>query len=181
MSIITSTRNTPFSWEAIQASKPWLALTPQQQIWCLRWLTNGHDYIDAVRWAYPLAKEKSRVPMSHEVRQHKNVLRFFEFYKVLTTGAPSREEQIADVLADIWEVPDYQKVPARRLLAQLTGVALPHNKRKPIEPESESDQETPTDRIPDGAVALRDHEGIVRGYKTASGEYVQLPTLEATT
>jgi len=128
--------------------------------------------------------------MSHEVRKHKNVLRFFEFYKVLTTGAPSREEQIADVLADIREVPDYQKVPARRLLAQLTGVALPHNKRKPI--ESEVDSETPngsptqtqfslTDRIPDGATALRDYQGIVRGYKTASGEYVQLPTLEATT
>src|SRR6266699_3977110 len=75
----TNTTSVPlFSWDGVQASKVWLALTPQQRVWCVAWLASGRDYLAATRWAYPALEPKSIVPMSHQVRQNKNVLQFCE-------------------------------------------------------------------------------------------------------
>ena len=112
------------SWDSLQATKPWQALTSQQRIWCLAWLTNGHDAIAATEIAYRCSSPKNAACMSYEIRRHKNVVTFLEFYEVLTEGAPSREVQIAGALQTLREVPVYEQVKARRLLAQLTGCVV---------------------------------------------------------
>jgi hypothetical protein len=118
----TATQSTlPFSWEAIQDSTPWRALTEQQRRWCLAWLTNGHDFAKATALAYDCASPKNAASLSYEVRRNKRVVSFLEFYRVLTQGAPSREEQIAGLLETIREAPAYEQSRARRLLAELTG------------------------------------------------------------
>lgn len=160
----------PFSWEAITETKPWQALTPSQRAWCLAWITNGHDALAATALAY---SPKSARTMQYEVKQHPTVVAFLELYRVLTQGAPSREEQIAGVLATIREAPAYAQDGARRLLAQLTGV-IQDTKTEASPAASPAVDGEPPKRVPAGATALADKDGLVRGYRTADGQYVQL-------
>jgi hypothetical protein len=50
--------------------------------------------------------------------------------------------------------------------------AEPEESQAPVEP-------IPTTRVPAGATPLVDDQGIVRGYKTEAGDYVQLADVEA--
>ena len=109
-----------FSWEAISSTKQWEDLTEQQRIWCIAWLSNGHDYFEATSLAYH-GSANSRT-MSYEIRKHPSVVAFLELYRVLTQGSPTKEEQIAGILASIRQAPPYEQSRMRHLLAKLTGV-----------------------------------------------------------
>jgi hypothetical protein len=119
--VATATQPIPVAWDSLQNTKPWQALTDQQQRWCIAFIAYGGDPVKATALSYNCASPKNAVSLSYEIRRHKNVITFLDLYRVLTQGAPSREEQIAGALEMIREVPAYEQVKARRLLAQLTG------------------------------------------------------------
>ena len=171
----TATQSIPVSWDSLQNTKPWRALTAQQQRWCLAFISNGGDALEATRLSYNASSPRNSVCLSYEIRRNKNVLTFLDLYRVLTQGAPSREEQIAGALEMIREVPAYEQVKARRLLAQLTGFVRSEDDSEADDVPKTSDSNS---RIPSGATALKDNIGVIRGYRTVDGKYVQLADVE---
>jgi len=145
-----STTTTPALWDEIQTKKPWLALSPAQKIWCLAFLTNGHDPISATELAYHCSSPKNAKCLSYEVRHHKHVTAFLELFEILTSGGPSLAEQIAGTLETIRECPPYAQARARRLLAQLTGCV------KSDEAEDGEPAEVSAQSFPIGSIIIQD-------------------------
>jgi hypothetical protein len=144
-------------WESLQASELFRRLTPQQQTWTTAFCATGGNALEATRLSYNCASPKNNACLTYEIRRNKNILAFLELYKVMTQGAPSREEQIAGVLETIREAPAYEQVKARRLLAQLTGVVrADDDEAEPVkDSQSESDEPSPV-RFKVGDIVLVD-------------------------
>jgi hypothetical protein len=178
----------PFSWDALQRTRQWEALSPQQRVWTRAFIDNGGDKLAATRLAYKCSSDRSFSCMSHEVRKHPNVVSFLELYRVLTQGMPSREEQVADLLDAIRRAPPYAQDRPRKLLAQLTG-SIPERKKYTFkdaddEPEVATPQGSPTPSAaprvfhPGQLVTHRDAAGVVHTGRVVSIDENGKPKIE---
>jgi len=119
MSGTIAVKEQPFSSDALQCAKQWRELTSQQRDWCKAYCSNGGDTLAATPSAYHCASARTAACFNYEIRRNKNVIAFLELYEVLANGTSSREQQIAGLLETIREAPAYEKVLARRLLADI--------------------------------------------------------------
>jgi hypothetical protein len=104
-------------------------------------------------------------------------------------GKTERDIQIEGLRHALKKMPPYAQERARRLLAELTGLISTDGQSKAVdEPRAEdSKAEAPKigesnseSRVPAGATALVDRDGVIKGYRSADGQYVQLADVEVT-
>lgn len=138
--------------------------------------------------AYPSAKDTSRHSLRYQTIRSQAVADVLEIWKWRDTD-PARAKliQIVEAQLAVAEVGSTAAakftVQLERLTVGLKGTNAAHFV-DPLAPEPED--ETPKAvtqaprSVPDGCTPLVDKGGVVRGYKTPDGRYVQLPEMVTT-
>jgi hypothetical protein len=161
-------------------------LTMKQAAWVRHYVQN---YLDtgifdptaATEAAYSVSSKENARTFSYQILANPKVALVLNRFR----GVPTKLEQIANLLVTIDRSKDSPcaRYDAQRLLAQLTGLLAPSpesskpkaDKTQPAPVASEPDSKS---RVPDGATPLKDSDGIIKGYKTPNGSYVQLSDVE---
>jgi hypothetical protein len=158
------------SWEAFERSSVWEALTPQQRLWVVEVLANGGDRIAATRVAYHCRTAKTAQILSYEVRKHPTIVAALEAYR----GVP-RAEFLAELRRTIRSAVDgsVAQVKAQALYARLAFGVEGETDGRPAS-NSEESAAAPDRKVPAGARAWVNKDGVVIGYRDADGKDVQL-------
>jgi hypothetical protein len=176
----------PLTLAALQASPEYIACSPKMQVWLTTLITNGFQYTDATVAAYPTCKsrETARV-FSHAIRHWPKIQAALNLYL-----NKSEREILLDKVRNAIRNAEAGSIAEQRLLAQEERLLFGGT------PDAEDDNEPTTEnpkpqtidcgvtaapatsRVPVGATPLVDAEGVVRGYRTADGQYVQLADVE---
>jgi hypothetical protein len=174
---------TPVAWEQFRTSHEWRALSPARKVWVAEFIV-GSDAFAATRKAYPKAKDKSARCMTYQLRKNPEIVAALEFYQ----GGLNREMLISEVRAQL-RAAEPGSIAAAQFATQLErltlGITLGRRKHDDDDADNDSKPTVKTpkpgassSRVPAGATALADKNGVIRGYRTATGEYVQLADVE---
>jgi hypothetical protein len=159
--------------------------------------TGVFDPVAATQASYDCAsKESARIFSFQLMANPKIQLAINSFFSATPEEARVKTEldtQIASVRETVRQAPPYARADAQRLLAELTGLVAPSKfKTKSADSQADEPEDSPTaeaskisesdstSRVPAGATALADSRGVVKGYKTADGRYIQLADVEVT-
>jgi hypothetical protein len=186
---------TPEELAVITKTKEFRAATKQQQVFVLAFLATG-DARQAMAKAYPKSSGPAMRALQWQVLRSQGVTDVLEILK----WRNSREalitiikEQLKAAAPGSIAAKDFA-VSLERLLLGISGTNRSHFV-DPDEPDAEpvppvetgtavktgtTSQPAQDSRVPADATPLVDAQGIVRGYKTQAGEYVQLAEVEAT-
>ncbi|MBZ5662393.1 MAG: hypothetical protein LAO08_18480 [Acidobacteriia bacterium] len=154
-------------------SPEFAACTAKQQAFLLA-LIETQDFTKAVLAAYGSKNARQAQIFSYAVREVASVKAALNVY----LGKSPLDVLYEEVVSNLKHA-EPGSVAASRFLAQKERLLLG------LAPAKDDDEvETPrpaTDsRIPTGAMPLVDSSGVVRGYRTADGQYVQLANVEVT-
>jgi hypothetical protein len=182
--IVESIPPTDDALRLVTDSRDFQRLSPQQKTFVLVLLKTG-DSQQAVDAAYPSAHHKSRRALKYQVLRSGNVTAALDVWRFRDSG-PARANLIRIVQEQLKAAEPGSTSAAKftvqleRLLLGVQGTNKAHFKDLP-EPEDDqaSGEAVLTSRVPAGATPLVDDQGIVRGYKTEAGDYVQLADVEA--
>jgi hypothetical protein len=145
------------------ASKEFLALTDKQRVWVDAFV-DSQDAGQATRTAYGDQTDSAyRAMLTRKVETSPRVLAALDLFY----GRSPKEKFLRDLQLDIKRAKGVAKIEARRLFAKIAGLDGSPDSAVPVPPVLRS-------RVPAGATALADENGVVRGYRTADGEYVRL-------
>jgi hypothetical protein len=158
---------------ALVLSDQWRDCTKQQMIFLTEYLFGADpgNTLAATTVAYPEASKESQKCMQYQVIRAQAVVAVLEFWKW-------RDER--GCLLEIAKVQLKAAEPgsnaAQGFAAQIERltVGIKSGRRTAAEPTPPAEAEP---QIPKGSTALRDADGILKGYKTADDEYVQLPSI----
>jgi Terminase small subunit len=168
----------------VATSERYRALTDRQKVFVTAYLASGNA-VKAVREAYRCKSDQTARVMTYQLLQHPRVADCIAELK----GKTERDIQIEGLRRDLWKCRPggYERARFLSMYLQLTGLLKP-----PTEAELRPDRQAksrakaskitpanPLDRVPADATPLADKNGIVRGYKTADGKFVQLADVEA--
>ncbi len=175
--------------EQLAQERCYLDLTPKQQKLVKTFIESNGNRILAVTTAYDVKNAEVARVLSYEV---------FANPKIIACLAIYFQDDPLDVfkreVERAWRNRrlSVAQVQAMKIYCDLNGWgsgSLPNlHGREPAKPVSpaksraKSPKVTPADplaRVPEGATPLMDKAGVLRGYKTASGVYVQLADVEA--
>jgi hypothetical protein len=172
--------------EYLQNTREWRALTPKQRAFLTVALTTG-DAKQATLKAYPtVTSDACRRSLQSQVLHSLAVTDFLEIWK----WRNSREALLAVCRENLKAAPPGSTaassltVQIERLELGIQGSNKAHFKGPASTAATEhKDPQAPienvaTSRVPVGATPLVDDQGIVRGYRTAENEYVQLSDVE---
>jgi hypothetical protein len=166
---------TSMTWERLEASAQWTALTVKQKIWFVVFMGTG-DALVATRAAFDCKSERNMKIMSYEARRHPALRSAIGFY----CGRSERELFLEELQRTISRESGIAKTKSQALYARLAfGVeslevsAGTSTTAADVPCKAKSDA-----RVPAGATALADKSGVIRGYRTAEGKHVQLAAVE---
>ena len=176
---------TPDELEVVTKSREFRACSDQQKAFVLDLLTTGNPR-HALEVAYPRAAVASRRSLQAQVLRAEAVVNVLELWKWRDT-----ENARASLIAIVREqlrAAGNRECGRARLATQLERLILGINMgRRPIVDEAAGEpqpteqavkDDIPASRVPASARPLVDAQGVVRGYRTAAGEYVQLAEVE---
>jgi hypothetical protein len=175
MATVTKTRGV-ITLSDLQASPEYLACSSKMRLWLTTLIENGFDYPAATAAAFNC---KNPRVFSYAVRNWTKVRAALNLY----LGRSEQDAFLDDLQKTIRRAPagSDRQVRAQALFARLKwNVSSPASDEpdapapsKHKTPEAASDS-----RIPAGATPLVDGSGVVRGYRTSDGQYVQMANVE---
>jgi hypothetical protein len=184
----------------LEARAEWQILTPKQQAFLRAYVQSGvttgtYDALAAVRTAYPTVDKNAKI-FSSEILANPKIDRILclhfgwtEHDKQAKANAQHRKsiKQLLRAIRFQLKHAEPGSIAAQRLTSQWRSALLgltpddaepaPENS-KPQVIDAGTCAAPSTSRVPVGATPLVDAAGIVRGYKTADGEYVQSAVVE---
>ncbi len=165
-------------------------LTPKMQEWISTYLqgfldTGKFDVLAATKAAYVCKNDESTRVLGYQITGNPKIIlalnRFF--------GVTQKDLFLKQLERAIYDKKiTLAQIRALELAAHANGwtTGLPRHQdlrvKPPAKSRAKSPKVTPADplaRVPEGATPLMDKAGVLRGYKTASGVYVQLADVEA--
>jgi hypothetical protein len=156
----------------LKASAPFRRMTGPQQAWLLEYLRTGSIHA-ATRAAYRDAKNSSQATMAYQIQKSQAILDCLDWYRF--RDATSSRQALIDLVRKQLDAAEPGSVSAQRLCSQLQSLTL--GAKTAPEPETPRPA-LPDSKVPTGATPLVDGNGVVRGYRTADGQYVQLASVE---
>lgn len=149
------------------------ACTDKMQRWLLAVIETDGDYTKATLTAYECKSPRQAQIFSYAVRDVPRVKAALDLYLGKTPLDVLLEEVNDGIRHADRHTVSYQRLCAQkeRLLRQILGLAPVKDDDEPEIPRPAGQQDS---RVPAGATPLIDGNGVVRGYRTADGQYVQL-------
>jgi hypothetical protein len=161
----------------LQTSREYLACSSKMRHWLTILIENGFDYPAATAAAFDC---KNPRVFSYAVRNWPKVRAALNLY----LGRSEQEAFLDDLQKTIRRAPagSDRQVRAQALYARLKwNVSSPASEEPetPANSKLKTPEAAPDSRIPAGATPLVDRSGVVRGYRSSDGQYVQLANFEA--
>jgi len=167
--------------DELKRSPEYAECSDKMKRWLVTLIENGFDYTAATATAFTC---KYPEKFSHSVRKWPAIRVALNRY----LGRSEQDVFLADLQETIRRAPkgSDRHVRALALYARMRfGVDTPGGEAEPQAPAATNKSEAPakskvvTDsRVPVGATALADKQGVIRGYRTPDGQYVQLADVE---
>src|ERR1700680_3246574 len=183
MLAVTSTETqSPEAWTRLESSPQWRALTDSQRIWVTQFLATGNA-LSATRAGYKTKSEANNRVLSYELAKNKSIVAALDVATGKIIPVKSEREILIETVRKQLRAAEKGSIAASKFTAQLERLQL-GGKSDEVESDTGEAPKTSasdsTSRVPAGATALADISGVVRGYRTADGQYVQLADVEVT-
>lgn len=167
--------------DQLRGMNEYVRLTDKQKAMVDAFVMHGHDRVKAYQVTHPTCSKESAEKGAYKVFSRAAVRTVLDIY-FSVDPADVYEQLLLRAMQNPKITPS--QIRALEMYAEKHG--FNSGSPKPAAPVSSPAPQapavrTPRDpRMPDGAVALRDSAGVIRGYKTTEGQKVRFADVEVT-